>query len=127
VSKYFLKKMFRTFKRFYTAATAETPSEHLNKNAKFYGILITSVTLFTAVIWGSMRDLKTELKADINDTEKRLKADINDTEKRLKDDMKDLKTELKADIKEIKDLLAPMIVQAKVNTKRMDGCERSKN
>ena len=102
---------FRNLQRqFTTAITTETIPEHFNKNAKFYGVILTSVTLFGGVIWGR-----------ISESERRLEKDINE----LKEDMKEMKKELRYDIKEIKDMLTPLVVEVKLGTKRIDNLEKS--
>ncbi len=101
---------FRNLQRhFTTAITTETIPEHFNKNAKFYGVILTSVTLFGGVIWGR-----------ISESERRLEKDI----KELKEDMKEMKKELRYDIKEIKDMLTPLVVEVKLGTKRIDNLEK---
>ena len=73
----------RNFSRYSTTATSETISEHFNKNSKFYGVLITSVTLFGGVIWGRVKVNK-NTHLDIKETETSLKKDINKTEENMK-------------------------------------------
>ncbi len=107
-------------RHFTTATTTETIPEHFNKNAKFYGVILTSVTLLSGVIWGRIAESERRLEKDIKELKEDMKEDMKELKEDMKGEMKEMKKELRDDIREIKDLLIPLVVRSKVeqlNTK----------